>query len=68
MRPCLHFLQPDQRQLAPVTDRLDPAEALLDAFAYLQADRVVLAMCRATIDRAAAPVAGVARDVRADPT
>ena len=55
-----------QRQFAQSADGLDPAKALLDTFANLQAYRVALATGGAMVD-GAAPTCGVAGNVGLDP-
>jgi len=60
-----HFGRGHQRQFAQPADGLDPAEALLDAFADLQAHRIALATCGTSVD-GAAPSLGVAGDVGLD--
>lgn len=63
--PAAHLGQRNHRQLVQSADGLDPAEALLDALAYLQTHRIALAARLARIDGAASAL-GVARNVGLD--
>src|SRR5215470_15599068 len=63
--PASHGRQPNHRQLAQTSHRLDPAKTLFDTLAALLAHRIALAACCPPIDGAASTF-GVASDVPLD--